>query len=240
MVGVPNIGENDLALLVFPVKGEMVMRFRFSLLAAAALSVGIIAPAVHADSVLPNTPNLSNPTLVPVLDSISGTYTMKNALLQVVGTGTYTEVAVRDSSTGGVDFLYQFSADASSHDTVDLQSVTDYTGFAPVASGSLSDSAAAALGFSAGTVLPSSIGLNPSGSAVDVTTTLAPGSTSKVIALETLSPSFTLGSINIQDGGNATVIGLSPAAPAPASLWGGAGLLGLMGIFGIRRRRLMA
>lgn len=41
------------------------------------------------------------------------------------------------------------------------------------------------------------------------------------------------------DGGFSSV-DAPTALPAPASLWGGAGLLGLMGIFGIRRRRLMA
>jgi len=67
-----------------------------------------------------------------------------------------------------------------------------------------------------------------------VAPTLASGDSSYILEVATNATSYTKGTINILDGGAATVTGFAPAAPEPAtlSILG----IGLLSLFGLRKK----
>lgn len=242
MVGVPNIGENDLASLVFPVKGEMVMKMKAFLLSGALCAMAWFAGSASANTLSPGQSGVTPDTFAPitgtVIASVSNVaYAEVNAQTLTVGTGTYSAWVVSGDSSnawGGLDFIIQVNqltgdigrVTTSPFDSflVDAGTTTTLNGVA-----------------SPGSIVPLTqdrttsnvIGFNfvPS----------ITGGGTEYLVIQTNANGWQPGSISIIDSGTANVVGFAPVAgPAPASLWGGAGLLGLMGIFAMRRRMQMA
>jgi len=241
LVGVPNIGENDLALLVFPVKGEMVMKMKAFLLSGALCAMAWFAGSASANTLTAGQSGITPDTFAPitgtVVASISNVaYAEVNAQSVTVGTGTYSAWVVSGDSQnawGGLDFIIQVN-----QLTGDIGRVTT----SPFDSFLVDAGVTTKLnGVSAGTVVPATqdrvtsnvIGFN-------FVPSITTGGT-EYLVIQTNANGWQPGSISIIDSGTANVVGFAPVAgPAPASLWGGAGLLGLMGIFAMRRRMQMA
>lgn len=148
--------------------------------------------------------------------------------------GVYTEDVIQEAS-GTYDFAYSFSntgVDAA----ISLQSGINFANFTTNVGVDVGDGAY-------GTLLPTTIQRsNGIGSTVDdnYPGTSLPEKTAWVI-VQTNARSYTMAPqvVGFQDGNAQSFPGFTPA-PAPASLWGGAGLLGMMAFFGMRRRMRMA
>lgn len=244
MVGVPNIGENDLDLLVFPVKGEMVMKMKTLLLSGALCAMAWFAGSASANTLTAGQSGIAPDVFSPVtgitgsvVNSISGTYAEVNVSNTTVGTGTYEAWVLSGDSTnawGGLDFIIQVNpstGDIGRVTTSPFDSFLVDAGYTTKLNGVSSP----------GTDAPSNMDRNSSNV---IGFNFIPAMTSggsEYLVIQTNAASYTLGSISIIDSGTDNVLGFAPTAvPAPASLWGGAGLLGLMGIFGMRRRMRMA
>lgn len=242
MVGVPNIGENDLDSLVFPVKGEMVMKMKAFLLSGALCAMAWFGGSASAHTLSAGdsgiTPDTFTPVTGTVLASVTGAaYAEVNAQSATVGTGTYSAWVLSgdaQNSFGGLDFIIQVN-----QLTGDIGRVTT----SPFDSFLVDAGVTTTLNsvVSPGSVVPITEDRNTSNViGFNFSPTITGGGT-EYLVIQTNATHFQPGSISIIDSGTANVVGFAPTAvPAPASLWGGAGLLGLMGIFGMRRRMQMA
>lgn len=242
MVGAPNIGEIDLALLVFPMKGEMVMKMKAFLLSGALCAMAWFAGSASANTLTAGqsgiTPDTFSPITGTVVASISGaSYTELNAQNQIVGTGTYSAWVLSGDSQNsfhGLDFIIQVnrtSGDIGRVTTSPFDSFLVDAGVATTLNGVASP----------GSVIPINQDRNTSNViGFNFDPSILSGGT-EYLVIQTNAGGWQPGSISIIDSGTANVVGFAPiAGPAPASLWGGAGLLGLMGIFAMRRRMQMA
>jgi len=128
----------------------------------------------------------------------------------------------------GLDFVYQFSDNANSPDPILHMASTSFSGF-------LTD---ADFVPGTGNSAPSTVGRDSAGDTVDFNFGLAgavlPGTISDILVIKTNSPSFALGSVSLQDGGNVSISAPAPiAVPEPATVAiTGFGLCAL----GMRRR----
>jgi hypothetical protein len=242
LVGVPNIGENDLALLVFPVKGEMVMKMKAFLLSGALCAMAWFAGSASANTLTAGqsgiTPDTFSPITGTVVVSVNNVaYAEVNAQNATVGLGTYSAWVISGDSSnawGGLDFIIQVnrtSGDIGRITTSPFDSFLVDAGVTTTLNGVASP----------GSVIPVNQDRNTSNViGFNFDPTILSGGT-EYLVIKTNANGWQPGSISIIDSGTANVVGFAPVAgPAPASLWGGAGLLGLMGIFAMRRRMQMA
>lgn len=213
---------------------------------ALLLSGALCAMAWFAGSASANTLNVGDsgitvssfaPVTGTVLASITNApYAEVNAQSATVGTGTYSTWVISgdaNNALGGLDFIIQVN-----HLTGDIGRVTTS------AFDSFSVNAGATTSLngnpSPGSIIPSTMDRGSNVIGFNFSPSVTSGG-SQYLVIETNAQYFDVGSISVIDSGTANVPGFAPVAvPAPASMWGGAGLLGLMGIFGMRRRRMMA
>lgn len=148
--------------------------------------------------------------------------------------GVYSEDVILEAG-GTYDFAYTFN-DSGGLAGIDLQSGSSYNGYTTNVGTDTGDGAD-------GTLLPTTIARS-SGAGLTINDTYpgnaGEGGTAWVI-VQTNARSYAMAAqvVGFQDGNAQSFTGFTPA-PAPASLWGGVGLLGMMGIFGMRRRMRMA
>jgi hypothetical protein len=117
--------------------------------------------------------------------------------------------------SAGLDFVYQFSDNANSPDPILHMASTSFSGF-------LTDADYVP---GTGNSAPSTVGRDTAnaGDTVDFNFGLAgavlPGTISDILVVKTNSPSFALGSVSLQDGGNVSVSAPAPiAVPEPATV----------------------
>lgn len=226
------------------------MRLRQFSIGAAAAALGLLlaTSGVQANTVLPGqsaSADVFGAVTGTVMASTSGTWSLGS-----VATGKYVAEVVKDSSTGNMDFIYQVSNDATSTDDIEHLSAAVYTGWTTDMGDALAVSGLPTMTLPNPNIIPATtVDRNSAGDTVDFDFTaptlgaglLLPGTSTEYLVVKTNAKSYTAGDFNLIDNGTAgPIAAFAPAAPAPASLWGGAGLLGLMGILGVRRRRLMA
>jgi hypothetical protein len=157
---------------------------------------------------------------------VGGSYTLVDNLSVVQGTGTYDAwVYAPDSLTGFTTIVWDLQVA-----TGDVGRVT-LTNFGNYITDVYQDGGA---GSNAVTVHRSSDGV---GLQFDFGPGGITGNTVKFI-IKTNSPVYTAGSLAILDNGTDTVVGFSPV-PLPPAVWAGLSLMGLMGIKGYRRQRLI-
>jgi hypothetical protein len=162
-----------------------------------------------------------------------------NALGQTRFTGNLTFAVYRESATGFLDFLYQYQNNASSRDAVQHVSTTDFS--LPFTTDVRTITATAPTGFTLGTTVAADATRSTGTGGVvsfDFPTpnSVAPGTTSEILVIDTNATNIVPGTTNIINGAIATVITQAPRnspEPATLTLFGG-GLLGLAGLFGRR------
>ncbi len=160
--------------------------------------------------------------------STSGTFSTP------VESGTYSAYVVR-TNTGTLDFVYQFSNNASSKAQVERISAFNFAGY--------TTNVGYVAGTDAGTGgAPDTADRTTDGKVVGfnfLATGVTPGSTSDIVVIATNATTWTSGTYTFQDGGATTVTAYSPgvvaATPEPSSL-ASAGIGGLM-LFGVYRAR---
>jgi hypothetical protein len=127
----------------------------------------------------------------------------------VVFFGQVDSQVYRDSSTGDLDFLYQFSNNANSPDSIESLTVGNYAPFTTDA-----DYIPAT-----GTTPPSQVTRSGSGNNVGfefpAPGAVAPGTNTDDLVIKTNATNFTTGIGVIQDGGNGAAAVYVPSAPVP-------------------------
>jgi hypothetical protein len=154
-------------------------------------------------------------------------FTGTDSLDDVVFYGTISSQAVVDSSTGDIDFIYQFTNNPNSADSIEHLTVGGFTGFTTDAD------YLTGLGTAPDSITRSSSGYNV-GFQFLASDAVLQGATTDTLFIKTDAPTYTIGNAVLQDGGNGNVAVLVPAVPEPATIAliciGG-------GALGIRRRR---
>jgi hypothetical protein len=178
----------------------------------AALSFSPKAGAVIINPGQTETPTGTETVSGSVADSLpSIPFAGTNASSIVVFTGTISSQAVLDSSTGDYDFLYQFTNNPNSLDTIEHLTVGGYTGFTTDAD------------YLAGTnVAPTPVTRSASGDNIGfeflASNAVPQGATTDVLFVKTDATSYTIGNAVVQDGGNGSVAVIVPnTVPEPAT-----------------------
>ncbi|HEX4053437.1 MAG TPA: hypothetical protein VHX86_04155 [Tepidisphaeraceae bacterium] len=129
----------------------------------------------------------------------------------VVFTGTITSQVLKDSTTGGLDFVYHFANSDNSADGIQRLSVQGFAGFTVDADYIPGTGAA----------FPATVNLDATGDIVGFTFSaaapVAPGLTADDLVVKTDASAYTLGDASLQDGGNGNVVVYVPAVPEPVS-----------------------
>ena len=178
-----------------------------------------------------------------ILNSVTGSYAEVNGSGATVGTGTYTEWVVSGDALnplGGLDFVIQVSAATGD---VGRVTTTAYDSFLVDGGDALTLVNLAPPGtLTSGLIAPTTMDrLTSPVIGFNFAATIPAGSSSEFLVAKTNGVSYQTGSISIIDGGTANVLGFAPSAvPVPASVWGGLGLFGLVGVPRLLRRRQAA
>jgi hypothetical protein len=177
-----------------------------------------------------------------VIATGSNSFSLKNFQNGTVATGTVQYAVIRETG-GTLDFLYQFSNDKSSTDSIGTASVANFSGYTttigwsgvttPQTVTGLPASLSAAFGY----VSPTTGHVQSTGDTVDFnfSSYVDPGYTSQWLEVQTNATQYGAGDINLIDNGISSTGAFSPT-PEPSSLvLLGLGGLGMVG-FGWRRR----
>lgn len=188
----------------------------FAAASLALMAMGILGFAAEAGAtiIMPGQSAATTGTVpfVATSDSsvLSNNFTAKDVFNDVVFTGVITSQVFVDSSTGDLDFVYQFSNSANSPDAIQRLSVAGYEGFTVNADYIPST----------GSAFPTTVNLDATGDIVGFTFSasapVSPGLTTDELFVKTDASAYTLGSASLQDGGNANVVVYVPV-PEPAS-----------------------
>ena len=155
----------------------------------------------------------------------SGNYTLKDALNNTVGTGTYNiSLYAPDPGTGKVTLTYNFTVLTG---IIEHVSLINFAG-APNVDVTQNGGGFTTTGFSRPIA---------DGSLISFDFNKVASGTSTTFIIRTDAQYTTAGSLSFIDGGTANVVSFSPtSAPTPAAAWGGLSLLGLLGLS--RKRRM--
>lgn len=139
-------------------------------------------------------------------------------------TGTYSTEVLVDSGTGKLDFIYQVNAAAANPDILTRLTGFNFSGYTTDVGYTTVVNAVPQGG---GVIAPTTVDRN-SASTVGFNFMLPPGASGTWLVIKTDASTFTPGlDIGLTNGGTTNLAGFSPV-PSPATLWGGAGLFGLM------------
>ena len=143
--------------------------------------------------------------------------------------GSVTEDVYKDSGTGMMDFVYQFSNNAASGKDIDQMTIADFGGYindAYESTGPVFDAFTASSNTSSGVhELAGTISW-------DYTTGMVPGATSAIVMIKTNAPTYAPGTISFIDQGTATLTDFMAPATAPEPSFIALLGLGLAGIVG--------
>ena len=197
---------------------------------AAAVALAAVGGAAHATPLAPG--GVVTPTA-----STLGTATFVTSTSGVINASTfsanYTSSVYRET-TGTYDFVYSFTDNTGSANSVESFTAYNFAGFTTDAS------------YVAGSgMAPIDAKSNTSGSVITYDFTgVTPGSASDQLIIRTNGFGYTSGTMSLQDGSAGSGVGYSPtavsAAPEPgtwALMLGGVGLIGLMLRGRLARRR---
>lgn len=130
----------------------------------------------------------------------------------VVFLGTFDAQVYKDSSTGDLDFVYQFANNANSVDSIESMTAGGFTTFTTDA-----DYIPAT-----GVVPPTQVTRSGSGNNVGFefpgAGAVAPGANTDRLVIKTNATAFTGGFAVIQDGGNGSAADFTPAVPEPTTI----------------------
>lgn len=208
----------------------------FAMAAPAVTSADVLGPG---GSGLPDTLNISG-----TLDtSTSGSWALVNILSQTVATGSYKEWVVTDTFTTHLDFVFALTSDAGSEDTVGTAAVSNYLSFFTDVGAGTSLTLGGPPATLAG-VTPATVSRSSAGDTVNFNDiNLAPGGQTEYVVVATNATTFALaGDLSLIDGGTSNNLVYAPSGvpatdlPVPLSMWGGLGLMGLIGGVSVRRR----
>jgi hypothetical protein len=198
-----------------------------------------------ADS-LPVGGTVSNPSTLPpsgAFVAVASTgvqnFSMVDFSHQVTGTGTVIEEVGHFGSSTTLSFLYQFTS--STGDVVNRLTGTNYGTFSTDVFQASTVSGFSNLGTGTlAAILANRASADPVGFTMG---TASVPVTSYVLIVNTDATDYTAGNIALQDGGNTNVAGFAPTRAVPE--FGSASLMGLLllgvgGIFGVRRFRMPA
>lgn len=210
--------------------GRMLAVAAGGILAAAGVSQAVvIAPGSTPPAVAPTNFASVNGT---VLGSITGAPISPPT--PHGDTGTYTTEVLRDTGTGFLDFVYMVNASSANPDVLVRLSSFDFTGFVTDV-GYTNTLNGTALG---GTPIAPTTADRNSNSTVGFNFALPAGTSSDWLVIKTNANSFGAlpNNIGLSNGGTTNLAGFSPV-PNPATVWGGAGLFGLLLVGRLRRKQ---
>lgn len=205
------------------------MKLNKKILAAALLMIGSASSAYAAHAVLPGgtvVPLYSATDLGGVLVDQATTYINNLSYQGWARTAVY-----KDTTTGYLDFVYQYQNDILAKNGVDRLTAFDFTGFSVKAF--QTDDAFGI--FTAGTIAADTVDRDLTGGVMGANFTVAgngqitPGATSYAIIYRTDATAYTLGAFGIINGFASNAAGFAPAVPEPetyAMILVGLGLLG--------------
>jgi hypothetical protein len=204
-----------------------------------ACAVALTATLASATTIAPGTsgatPSVLDPFPSYTVRDVSGptSFTGLDASNNVKFTGSFETAVITDNNTGYLTFLYQFSVNSSSPDSIVRMSSTNFAGFTTDA-GYYTSAWFTLMG--PGSVAPDTVDRSFNGSVVgfNFNQGVAPGTTTYLLAVVTNAHGWTTGSTQFQDGGVATVKSYAPTVPEPATMTLlASGLL----MFGVKRFR---
>lgn len=207
------------------------------LIYATAFCLAAFIPNSWATIVPPGT------TSVPIAtqDLPAGSFLamLASPVLAPTFSGIARSAVFQDTATGFLSFLYQFTNDSLSPESIGRITGSAFNGFTT----DVFQSATAGFGFfETGTRAANTADRGMSGDVVGfnfgVGDRVQPGESSFVLQVRTNTTSYTTGFMGIIDGSAATAVAFAPTAPIPepqtyAMMLAGLGLMGFM----IRRRR---
>lgn len=164
------------------------------------------------------------------LEDEARAFSIVNAASQVRATGTVRNIVLRETATNTITFVYQVRSDSTSLDEINRFTVTGFAGWtATVSQDWLAPERKITLATrsSSGDVLGGSFVGSPLGLG-----TLAPGERSAFFVVRTNATDYTRSTLNVIDGGIATVESFAPV-PEPGTM----AALGLGALVALRRRK---
>jgi hypothetical protein len=210
-----------------------------SVCAVVLLSMAASAATLAPGSSVSPVPDLCGGTACLTFTVLQDTGKINFSLLDVFGNVKDTGDVVEHVDQGSDGFLYFIYGFEVTSGNVGRISVTDYTGFSTDVGTLKAYCLTPEYCPNTGNTAPVSAGRSADGSSVYFDfgpLGVTAGNMAYDLVIRTNAQNWQPGSIALQDGGNGTVVGFSPAVPEPASMaLFGSGLLGIAGV--LRRKR---
>ena len=211
----------------------------YSLVLATAGALSVATPAM-ATVLVPGNADVTATSFsgAPGTLITSQTATFTSVLGASDFTGTVTEDVYQDSSTGLMDFVYQFTNDASSGKFIDQMAVANFAGYTDDAYESTTGGFD---GFTSSSNTSSGVHLLGGTVSFDYTLGMAPGATSAIVMIKTNANEYQAGTVSFINSGTATLTNFFAPATTPEPSFFvllGLGLVGIVGAVKQSRKQL--